>query len=313
VTESLEATWLVDVHEGERPGRTSAWLLDGDGLTIVDPGSFRSIPYLLDGIRAAGFGVQDVRRLVVTHVHLDHMGGVGALADMASDAVVLCHPRAARHLVDPARLEASAREVYGDRFDRLWGSIRPVPAWRVKPQEDGASVNAGRHRLYFFDTPGHARHHATVLDDLTGGLFSGDAVGVRYDPLFTGWSFVYGLPTTSPPQFDPPAMAASLDRLEALRPAAVLHTHFGLSRPDEAFGFTRRGLDAIRTIIGRARNPEGFEWFRDALRDWVGEDLAAAGHPLERDALAPLEDDLWLNGQGMWVYWRGLQPPTAES
>jgi glyoxylase-like metal-dependent hydrolase (beta-lactamase superfamily II) len=307
----MEDTWLHDVWEAERPGRTGAWFIANDGLTVVDPGSSRSIPHVLDGLYALGASPRDVRRIVVTHVHLDHMGGVGDLAELAPEAVILCHPRAARHLVDPTRLEESARGVYGDRFDRLWGALHPVAAWRVKPQEDGAVVRAGTHLLTFFDSPGHARHHVTVLDERTGALYSGDTVGIRYDPVFTGWSFVYGLPTTSPPEFDPPTMLATLQRLERLGPTRVCHTHFGASRPDDAFGFTRRGVEAILEILAAAKTPQDDRWFRDAFREWVWADLAAAGHT--PDDLSPLEDDLWLNGQGMYVYWQRRQRERETS
>jgi glyoxylase-like metal-dependent hydrolase (beta-lactamase superfamily II) len=298
----LEDTWLHDVREAGQPGRTGAWLIADDGITIVDPGSTLSVPHVLEGLRELGVGVADIRRIVVTHVHLDHMGGVGVLAAEAPRATVLCHPRAARHLVDPARLEASARGVYGDRYDRLWGALKPVPSWQVAPQEDLAAVRAGRHTFTFFDSPGHARHHVTMLDERTGALYTGDAVGIRYDPAFTGWTFVYGMPTTSPPDFDPPAMLATLDRLRRLNPVAVCHTHFGRSAPEDAFGFTERGVEAIMGILDHLHEPRSDEWFQDALREWVAEDLAQSGHP--GVDLAPLDMDLWLNGLGMAVYWK---------
>ena len=307
----LEDTWCRDVWEAERPGRTGAWFIAGDGLTVVDPGSARSVGHVTDAVRELGFRADEVRRIVVTHVHLDHMGGVGKLADWASKAEVLCHPRAARHLADPTRLEASARSVYGERFDKLWGPLTAVPAWRVRPEEDGALVVAGSHHLRFFDSPGHARHHTTMLDERTGALYTGDTVGVRYDPLYTGWSFVYVLPTTSPPDFDPPVMRDTLDRLEALAPVAVCHAHFGQSRPSDAFAACRHGLDGMDKMLTTTQKPTEVtdRWFRDALADWVREDLARMGHhDVDVDVMG---EDLWLNGQGLWVYWKGrAEHPT---
>jgi glyoxylase-like metal-dependent hydrolase (beta-lactamase superfamily II) len=302
-----EDTWCGDVYEADRPGRTGAWYIAGDGLTVVDPGSARSVQHVIEGARTLGFGAGDLRRVVVTHVHLDHMGGVGQLVEWAPRAEVLCHPRAARHLADPTRLEASARSVYGDRFDRLWGTLRPVPAWRIHPQEDGARVAAGGHLLRFFDSPGHARHHVTMLDERTGALYTGDTVGVRYDPRYTGWPFVYIFPTTSPPDFDPPTMGETLDRLQALQPEVVCHAHFGASAPTEAFAACRRGLDGMARLLSDARQPAGDRWFRDALADWVRTDMEAQGHPaVDVDAMG---EDLWLNGLGLWVYWqRGRAP-----
>jgi glyoxylase-like metal-dependent hydrolase (beta-lactamase superfamily II) len=308
----LEETWVYDIYEANRPGRTGVWLVAGEGLTIVDPGSERTLATVFDAVWDLGFGLRDIRRIVVTHVHLDHMGGVGRLLEEAPEAVVYCHPRAAQHLVDPSRLEASARRVYGDRFERLWGGICPCPSWRVKPLEDGGTVPAGGHRLVFFHSPGHARHHVTVLDERTGGLFSGDTIGVRYDPRFTGWGFVYGLPTTSPPDFDLEAMRTTLDRLEKVGPEAVLHAHYGMSRPaSTAFQFTRHGLDGMARLLENAKRPRDATWFRDALTEWVREDLKQQGHgDLDPE---PLMDDLWLNAEGLYVYWQRLHPDPASA
>lgn len=298
-----EDTALVDVMEAGRPGRTGAYVIVADGLTIVDPGSSRGLGYLEDGIRALGFGWSDIRRIVVTHVHLDHAGGVGTLAERAPDAAVFCHPRAARHLADPSRLWAGARDVYGDRMERLWGDVVPVPAWRIHAEEDGARLVAGTHSLRFFDSPGHARHHATILDERSGALFSGDAVGVRYTPSYTGWPGPYVIPTTTPSEFDPAVSLATLDRLEALRPAAILHTHFGASAPDEAFARTREGLIGYREAALRF-GPQLHDavGMRRVLWDWHAEDLARRFPGGDAD-VEVLADDLELNALGLWGWW----------
>lgn len=309
--EILEDTWVIDVMEADRPFRTGAYVVLGDGLTLVDPGSTRGVPFLLDGLRGLGLKLQDIRRIIVTHVHLDHAGGVGTLMRNLPRATVFCHPRAARHLVDPTRLQAGAQAVYGDRFDSLWGELVPVPSWQVKPQEDLAVVEVGSHAFRFFDSPGHARHHATILDERTGGLFTGDAVGIRYDPKNTGWPFTYGLPTTSPSDFDPIVMLKTMDRLQHLGATSILHTHFAASVPDDAWGFSRKGLEGMLAIFdrigGRARS---YRDFQRAWEDWVQEDLAKKGHTsLDFSAL---EEDFRLNALGMWGYWQKRQAENAE-
>jgi glyoxylase-like metal-dependent hydrolase (beta-lactamase superfamily II) len=299
----LEETAVVDVLEADRPHRTGAYVILDDGVTVVDPGAARGIPRLVEGIRALGVDPGDIRRVVVTHVHLDHAGGVGTLVRDLPRATVFCHPRAAAHLADPGRLLEGARAVYGERLERLFGAVLPVPAWQIRAVEDLGRVAAGRHALRLFDSPGHARHHATVLDERTGGLFTGDAVGIRYDPGFTGWPKVYGLPTTSPSAFDPPAMLATLDRLERLGAVAVLHTHFGVSPPAEAFAFTRRGVEAMLRLLDRFGDRALTERdVRRAWEDWVREDLEAQG--LGDVDLDPLGEDLRLDALGLYGYWR---------
>lgn len=306
----LEDTAVVDVFEAERPHRTGAYVILDEGITVVDPGSSRGIPRLVEGIRALGADPADIRRVVVTHVHLDHAGGVGTLVRDLPRARVFCHPRAAAHLADPGRLREGARAVYGEALDRLFGAVLPVPAWQIRAVEDLGQVRAARHALRFFDSPGHARHHATVLDERTGGLFSGDAVGIRYDPAFTGWSRPYGLPTTSPAAFDPPAMLATLDRLERLGPVAVLHTHFGASPPAEAFGFTRRGVEAMLRLLERFGDRALSEHdVRRAWEDWVREDLEAQG--FGQVDLDPLGEDLRLDALGLYGYWRRRRDAAA--
>ncbi len=309
---ALEDTHLIDVLEAGRPARTGCYVLVDEGITLIDPGSERGLGPLEDGLRALGISWKDVRHVVVTHVHLDHAGGVGAIAARAERAVVHCHPRGARHLSDPTRLLTGSRAVFGeDRLREVFGDITPVPAWRIAPARDLDPIQTGRHTLVAFDSPGHASHHATYLDERTGALYTGDAVGVRYDPAATGWSVPYLMPTTSPSEFDPLVSLETIRRLSGIGSVAVLHTHFAASSPETAFGAVSAGLEAYMALMERygARVHDARD-LQNILADWHAEDLAR-----QRIADADpdlLRDDLYLNALGLYQWWQEETRRRAE-
>lgn len=291
----------IDLFEERRPGRSSAYLVVGSEPILVETGSAASHEALVSGLAELGMHPADLRHIVITHVHLDHAGGVGQMMAVAPQAVVHCHPRAARHLIDPTRLERGARLVYGQHLDTLFGSLLPVPEERVVIHADESVLRTRDRTLVFFDTPGHAKHHVCVLDENTRGLFSGDTVGIRYTPEYTHWDFLYGFPTTSPSDFDPDVMLASLNRLEALGIERIYHTHFGVTDPAaDAFAFSRRGVTAIKTLCESLGASATLSQIEPALRQIVADDLAAVGHPgLLTD---PVGMDITLNSQGILVY-----------
>lgn len=292
----------LDLFEDGKPFRTSAYVIRGPEPTLIETGSTASHTYLVQGLEELGYHPEDLRHVIVTHVHLDHAGGAGMLMQRASNALVHAHPKAARHLIDPGRLEDGVRAVYGDVMDELYGPILAVPSNRVKIQEDLSTLDLGEGRvLTFYDSPGHAKHHFCVWDNMTRGIFSGDTIGVRYRHEGTGWDFDYGFPTTSPSDFDPDVMLSTLDRLEALEPEVIYHTHFGTTRPAaEAFRFSRKGVHAIRGMIARLADDATPETAATMLRAYLAHDIATSGHPVSQmDALAL---DIDLNSQGMIVY-----------
>lgn len=309
-----EDTWVIDVFEVNRAGRTGAYaILSAGGVIVVDPGGDRTVGRVIEGLRILGADVRDITAIVVTHVHLDHAGGVGRLVQAAPQAMVYCHPRAARHLKDPSKLIDGARAVYGRRMSEWWGETLPVPEWRIRPVEDLGAAGSGSHALKVFDSPGHARHHATYLDERTGALYTGDAVGLRYVPDYTGWTFDYGMPTTSPSDFDPAVMLKTLDRLSRLRPVSIMHTHFGASPPEEAFSFTQTGVEAIQSWLsqwGLATEPRSVEAIGARIEDWIREDMARQGHGTPD--LDPIAEDIRLNALGILAYWTKRHQPIVE-
>ena len=302
VFEVGENLFVVDLFEGARPFRSSAYFIRGPEPTLIETGSSNGHTYLIDGLKELGYTPQDLKHIVVTHAHLDHAGGAGLMMQSAPDAVLHAHPRAARHLIDPSRLDAGTRAVYGNAMDALYGPLLPVPSDRVVVQEDGSVLELGNGRnLTFYDTPGHAKHHMCVFDNVTRGIFSGDTVGIRYWPQRTGWDFFFGFPTTSPSDFDPDVMLASLDKLERLNPEVVYHTHFGPTRPAaQAFDFSRRGVYAIQNIIAGLKDDADPSLVEQQLLEHMKHEVAHLAHPVED--FSELGLDINLNAQGIIVY-----------
>ena len=159
---------------------------------------------------------------MVTHIHLDHAGGVGDIASMFPSAEVVVHEKGARHLADPSRLMASARMVYGDALDLLFGELAPVPAARLRTLGDVGTVDLGDgRRLESYYSPGHAKHHVGLLDSGSGDLYVGDAAGV-YIPETGDLR-----PATPPPDFDLEVALASIGKFASLRPSRLLFSHYG--------------------------------------------------------------------------------------
>ncbi len=217
----------IDTHY-MYPGRAAAYLVaDGDEAAFIDAGTRFSVPYLMQALEAAGLGPDHVKFIIVTHVHLDHCGGAAALARECPGATVLCHPRSERHLIDPSKLVASATPVYGaEQFAKLYGEIEPIAAARVRSVADGESVALGGRSLEFLDTPGHAKHHVSVLDRKANAMFTGDAFGLCYPPLQRG-TRPYLNYVCSPPQFEPEAARVVIRRIMATQVGRVYVTHFG--------------------------------------------------------------------------------------
>ncbi len=201
---------------------TAGFLVEGPNPALIETGSQSSAATVIAALNAAGVGAADLRWIVVTHIHLDHAGGVGDLAAAFPNATVVVHEKGARHLVDPSRLISSASRVYGPLLDDLYGRMDPVPAERLVAAADGHILDIGNDRhLRLVDSPGHAQHHHAVLDELTGTLMVGDAVGVKLPDI--------GMlrPATPPPDFDLEAAVHSLRRFTDLKPSSVVLTHYG--------------------------------------------------------------------------------------
>lgn len=217
---------LIDLMDLGTPERTGAYILGADELTVIETSASPSLPHLLQGLQQLNINLEDVKHIIVTHVHLDHAGGAGLFLEKCPEATVYVHPRGKRHLADPSKLIAGARMVYGDDFDQLFDPIVPIAEKRLVAMEEGQTLDVGGRLLTFYDTPGHAKHHFSIHDSKSNGFFTGDTIGVFY-PGIARKGFPLVLPSTSPNQFDPEAMLSSLDKIESLQPAHIFFGHFG--------------------------------------------------------------------------------------
>jgi glyoxylase-like metal-dependent hydrolase (beta-lactamase superfamily II) len=249
-----------------------------EGPALFDCGPTTCVLALKDRLRERGLALQEVRHLLLSHIHLDHAGAAGVLVREHPELQVHVSPIGAPHLVDPSRLEQSARRLYGDEFDALWGELAPVP--RANVRETGDRVLG----LDCFPSPGHASHHVCYLDE-DGTLYAGDAAGVRIQPS----RFV--LPPTPPPEFDPEAWESTLDELERRDPARLALIHFGIADdPASHLAELRRRLRAWTARVGDGASEEQFEATASA-------DLGGDAPPYEQAM------PLWQSYAGLRRYW----------
>jgi glyoxylase-like metal-dependent hydrolase (beta-lactamase superfamily II) len=236
----------LDTLLGGIEGLTAGFLIEGPQPALVEAGAQTSAPAVIAALERAGLGPGDIRWLIVTHIHLDHAGAVGDLAAAFPGATVVVHEKGARHLADPTRLIDSAARVYGPLLDSLYGRLLPVASDRLVAAQDGLTLEVGGgRRLRMIDSPGHAKHHQAVLEEASGTLMVGDAVGVQLSE-FDGLR-----PATPPPDFDLEVAIRSLHRFRALRPQQLVLTHFGAVR--DADGTLSAAEDGMRRWVDVAR------------------------------------------------------------
>ncbi len=304
----IEPGWFcVDLAFQGVPQVIASYVFVGrDGATIVDTGPASTLPPLLAALQELGVADDQVRNIVLTHIHLDHAGAAGHLLERFPRARVFVHPVGAPHLVDPSRLWASAARIYGERMEELWGSIRPCPAERLVVVEDGDTIDlGGGRRLRALATPGHASHHHAYLETASGSIFAGDVAGIRIG----GIRFVF--PPTPPPDIDLGQWRRSIERLRSLRPARLYLGHFGaVDDPEWHFDdllarlFVWGGL--IAAYLERGDDPEAIA---ERLRSLTEEELAL----LVGDSV-PLPAYQWASGSyrmtvdGYVRYFRSHRP-----
>ncbi len=215
--------WEIDTLLSGWERITAGYLIEGSAPVLIETGSQTSVPSVLASLHALGVAPGDLAGIAVTHIHLDHAGGVGDVARAFPNATVYVHERGARHLVDPGRLVRSAALVYGDLLDSLYGRLDPTPAERVHVLEDGEDIVVAPGRtLTTIDSPGHAKHHLALHDSDSGIIFAGDAVGVRLPDV--------GIlrPATPPADFDLDQAINSLHKFRDRSPTGVALAHYGL-------------------------------------------------------------------------------------
>jgi glyoxylase-like metal-dependent hydrolase (beta-lactamase superfamily II) len=295
----------IDTRLGGWKRVTAGYLLEGSAPALIETGSQTSVPVVLEALAELGLGPNDLASVIVTHIHLDHAGGVGDIARAFPAATVYVHEKGARHLADPTRLVDSAARVYGPLLDSLYGRLDPTPSERIHVLEDleTIEVSSGR-KLVAIDSPGHAKHHVGLHDSETGMLFVGDAVGVRLPDV--------GIlrPSTPPPDFDLDQALNSLRRFNERTPSALALAHYGvLAQPGDV-------LEEAESVLR--------QWAETAeLAYRAGEDIATAlaarfdsdpnSVPAEHREKFEVMNGVHSNAAGLrrWLEVRDRPPPTG--
>ncbi|WP_307801719.1 MBL fold metallo-hydrolase [Microbispora triticiradicis] len=245
----------IDTRMAGYSGITAGYLILGDRPCLVETGTSTSAPVVRDALSSLGVGPDDLATVVVTHIHLDHAGGVGDIAAYYPSAEIVVHEKGARHLADPSRLMASAKMVWGDKLDVLFGALTPTDAARIRALGDTGTVDLGGGRtLASHYSPGHAKHHVGLLDSLTGDLYVGDAAGV-YLPETGDLR-----PATPPPDFDLDVALDSIALFSALTPQRLLFSHYG--PVEDVPSILERSAEELRVWVDLTRraHADGMEF-----------------------------------------------------
>ncbi len=282
-----------------RPHVVASYVLPGAEPAIVDPGPAGTLPAVEAGLARHGMRLDDIRHIVLTHIHLDHAGATGLILERNPAIRVHVHVKGAPHLVDPSRLISSAGQLWGDRLETLWGRTAPVPPGAISTLEGGESLHLGGRTLRAYDAPGHAKHHLVWHDDESGGAFVGDNLGVRLPQVrFTR-------PATPPPDVDLEAWVRTLDLIAGLEPRWLMLTHFG-AYDDVGFhiaDFRERLLRWGELVRAGLASGASEQEQIDALEADAMVEAARLSAP-QQAAMSQQSGDLSLSWRGLARYWR---------
>jgi len=290
-----------------RPGMAAVHLMLEQGrAAIIDTGANAAVPHTLAVLAERGIAPEAVDYVIVTHVHLDHAGAAGAFLAACPNAKLVVHPRGARHMIDPSKLVQGTIAVYGEAaFHALYGDIVPVAPERVIEADDGFVLDFNGRRLEFIDTPGHAKHHYCIHDRASNSLFTGDTFGISYREFdVDGRAFIF--PTTTPVQFEPEALHASIDRLIARNAEAAYLTHFGRveNLPTLALGLHALIDDYVAiTLAAPGAGTARQQALENTMREVLISHLRAHGCTLDaKTCIDLLANDIELNCQGLLIW-----------
>jgi len=273
-------------------------------VAIIETGTNYSVPLVKGALANIGLSFSDVSYIIPTHVHLDHAGGAGLLMKQCQNATLVVHPRGARHLIDPSKLVAGAKAVYGEeKFKEYYGEIISIDSERVIEADDNFILDFDGRELKFIDTPGHAKHHFCIWDKDTKSMFTGDTFGISYRDLDMD-SEVYIFPSTSPVQFDPDALIKSINRIMEFRPERVCLTHFSAIKPTQEIA--DQLIDGIHFVSNLT---EKYISHKDAesiifneMMSYFLNGLGKIGNQDKDYCSERIELDVKINTQGL-IYW----------
>ena len=300
--EAAAAIIGIDTRMAGKSTITSAYLLHGTEPALVETGPTTSEEAVASGLDSIGLGPEDLAHIVLTHIHLDHAGGVGRLAGRFPRATIWVHDRGAPHLADPERLVASAARVYGEeRLRRLFGPVDPTPPGRIRAVGEGDTIPLGDRSLEVLYTPGHASHHVALVDSTSGAVFTGDALGIHLpdDRVLR--------PATPPPDIDVELGLESIDRIRRRARSVLLFSHFGpVSEVEElcsiASSRLRKWADIVRVAMEETDDLDRIAQLLERRTASEFEGVSVVD-PTRYDVLS----DMKMNAAGLSRYWQKRQ------
>ncbi len=290
----------IDTFYGGRERYTAAYLLDAREPAIVETGPTTSADHVTAGLDRLGVGRDELAHVIVTHIHLDHAGGVGTIADRYPNATVWVHERGARHLADPERLVASATMIYGaERMESLFGPVVPVAPQRIRSLEDGDTVQLGSRTLDAAATPGHAKHQVALVDSATGAVFTGDALGIHPPDL------PVLRPATPPPEYDLELAIQSIERIRGLAGELLLFAHFGpVSEVDRICDLAvRRFRDWTEAVRVAMERTEDLDEVVEILEAEARRDVETGSEAILDVRRLETLSSIRMNAMGIMRYW----------
>ncbi|WP_340002850.1 MBL fold metallo-hydrolase [Oceanobacillus sp. FSL K6-0127] len=300
--------YLIDGFDLDVANRTGTYVIQEEALTLIETGPSPSVKYIKAGLAALGHALDEIKYIIVTHIHLDHAGGAGLLLRECPNATIIVHPRGERHLINPKKLAAGARAVYGDSFSELFDPIVPIPEDRLLVKGEGDILEIGPNcTLEFWDTPGHAKHHISIYDPISNGMFTGDTVGVRYEQLVPNGVDLF-LPSTSPNHFNPNDMEASIKRIRDKNLDRIYFGHFGMTQNiEEALNQVQSWLEVFmevgeQTVI----EGKGYDVISQRLLTKIQEHLREKGIPDEHEVYILINLDLQVGSLGIIDYFKKI-------
>ncbi|TQR20291.1 MBL fold metallo-hydrolase [Psychrobacillus vulpis] len=296
-----ERIYLIDCYDLGVAERTGTYVIQEEELTIVETGPSPSVKHVKKGLELLGISLEQVKYIIVTHIHLDHAGGAGLLLKECPNAKVVVHPRGARHLVEPEKLVAGAKAVYREKFSQLFEPVIPVSEERLIIKNEGDTLNIGPTcQLKFLDTPGHAKHHFSIYDPVSNGIFTGDTVGVRYEQLIPDGVHLF-LPSTSPNQFDSDAMHRAINRMQEMNLDFIYYGHYGMTNiPNEALQQVSEWLDIfVREAKAVHAEQKGYNELAQRLVGIVKKYLREQGISDNHEVYRIIELDMEVSAMGM--------------
>lgn len=265
IEEVAENTYRIEVLIPKIDTLFAVYFIRDEKGVLLEPGPTSTIPSIQQAMKQ--LGMKDLAYIIPTHIHMDHAGAIGSLAQLFPHAKVVLHPRGAKHVIDPSRLIESTRMAFGDDFEDRYGSILPVPESQVETPGDGESISIDERELEIVHSPGHAPHHLAVFDHKTKGLFSGEALGL----LLPG-AKLSPLPAAAPPSFDMEEYLESMEKLREFHPRIIFYSHGGAGKnPDQLISQAADNTKIVGDIILKTlKEGHGNEAVRSRLQEAIG-------------------------------------------